>query len=83
MINIQDIIPFMKDGWVAMDKDGAWCWFSHKPILKNGLDFWCLSACSMSYTIPTAFDIAPADDWTKSLIKVDHFSQEGKKVGGK
>ena len=24
MINIQDIIPFMKKGWVAMDKNKRW-----------------------------------------------------------
>lgn len=30
MINIQDIIPFMKKGWVAMDKNGEWGWYSEK-----------------------------------------------------
>ena len=29
MINIQDIIPFMKEGWVAMDK-------AVKPFLDKG-----------------------------------------------
>lgn len=71
MINIQDIIPFMKKGWVAMDKDGEWYWFEEKPIKsecdgniwvrKNPCNFECVSRL---------FDIAPADDWTKSLIKV-------------
>ena len=42
MINIQDIIPFMKKGWVAMDKSGEWWWYRKKnhikfyPIEMNG-----------------------------------------------
>ena len=32
MINIQDIIPFMKDGWVAMDSDNEWYWYEDKPF---------------------------------------------------
>ena len=64
-INIQDITPFMRKGWVAMDKDGEWYWFEDKP-----------SKYSNSWTgvFPFnnlgAFDIASADDWTQSLIKV-------------
>ena len=72
MINIQDIIPFMKDGYVAMDEDKEWHWWQNEPEhrLKNdAFSYWweldgymvCLSNC---------FDIAPADDWKKSLIKV-------------
>lgn len=33
MINIQDIIPFMKKGWVAMDKSGQWWWYNEKPFI--------------------------------------------------
>ena len=55
MINIQDIIPFMKKGWVAMDEDGEWNWW-----VSTGY------VCCLSHGL----DIAPADDWTKSLIKV-------------
>lgn len=69
MINIQDIIPFMKSGWVAMDQDGVWWWFEKKPELNDFLLKWTVEAGS-NYRIEDAFDIAPADDWTKSLIKV-------------
>ena len=34
MINIQDIVPFMKDGWVAMDECGA----QLKELLKDCKD---------------------------------------------
>ncbi len=68
MINIQDIIPFMKDGWVAMDEDGGWNWWERKPELKYDYYWWAPTGyvCCLS----DGFDIAPADDWTKSLIKV-------------
>lgn len=71
MINIQDIIPFMKDGWVAMDGDGEWWWYDKKPVKNKSLLQW-LSDCDdvVHYCIDKAFDIAPADDWTKSLLKV-------------
>jgi hypothetical protein len=69
MINIQDIIPFMKKGWVAMDEDGDWYWYPLVPDTGfNGE--WRCNAVQSTYTLK-AFDIAPADDWTKSLIKVD------------
>ena len=70
MINIQDIIPFLDAGYVVMDSAERWFWEKYKPVmtpygwrasnLKDDEEV-CLSSC---------FDIAPADDWTKSLIKV-------------
>jgi len=66
MINIQDIIPFMKKGWVAMESDGTWVWWEQKPERSN---CWWTSQ-GLCYGL-VEFDIAPADDWTKSLIKVD------------
>lgn len=73
MINIQDIIPFMKKGWVAMDSNGDWNWADKKPILctqdKNENRGYWYANTIYEYSLK-AFDIAPADDWTKSLIKV-------------
>lgn len=68
MINIQDIIPFMKKGWVAMDKDKHWWWFSKKPVINKEDCDWYIN-CEMG-DVSVPFKIAPADDWTKSLIKV-------------
>ena len=68
MINIQDIIPFMKDGWVAMDKNGEWWWYSEKPSL-SGFQ-WLVQDGKTGLVNNDVFDIAPADDWTESLIKV-------------
>lgn len=71
MINIQDIIPFMKDGWVAMDGNCKWGWYEKKPDIGKKLLQWLPSVDGENYQmLNITFDIAPADDWTQSLIKV-------------
>ena len=68
-IKIQEIIPFLKDGWVAMDEKGAWTWFSSTPIL-----------CPKGYAplegnvllLNWCFDIEQVDDWKSSLIRVEN-----------
>lgn len=68
MIDIQDIIPFMKDGWVAMDKSGKWFWYDdNEPEINYDFEEWDNQNDCEGIG---GFDIAPADDWTKSLIKV-------------
>ena len=39
MINIKELIPFMKDGWVAMDESGDWNWYKDKPECDNDEDY--------------------------------------------
>ena len=72
MIKITDITPFMKKGWVAMDKDGCWCWYEKKPKICKGDKMWNNPNWGDCYEIDFYIfkDIAPADDWTQSLIKV-------------
>ena len=71
MINIQYIRPFMKKGWVAMDSNCKWCWYDKKPEIDKKFFQWSLDDDGETYELLSiAFDIAPADDWTKSLIKV-------------
>lgn len=73
MINIQDIIPFMKKGWVAMDKSGEWWWYRKKPHkVLSYRNEWEENERSKWQDVGglNLFDIAPADDWTKSLIQV-------------
>lgn len=75
MINIQDIIPFIKKGWVAMDKCGEWWWYPKEPYADDDKNEWFFidrTECPKSaIKLSNLFgDIAPADDWTKSLIKV-------------
>lgn len=72
MINIQDIIPFMRKGWVAMDGNCKWGWYDKKPFISKRLLQWVSADNGENYEmLNIPFDIAPADDWTKSLIKVD------------
>lgn len=70
-IKITDIIPFMKKGWVAMDKNGEWYWYREE--IEHDAQIWFGGPDYVK--IDDVFDIAPADDWTKSLIYI--------KVGGK
>lgn len=71
MINIQDIIPYMKKGWVAMDGSCKWVWYDKKPEIDVKFFQWSQGDDGETYELLSiAFDIAPADDWTKSLIKV-------------
>lgn len=68
MIKITEITPFMKKGWVAMDKDEVWYWHRKKPKKeRKPWDYW--NGKGYEYEL-CMFDIAPADDWTQSLIKV-------------
>jgi hypothetical protein len=66
MINIQDIIPIMKKGWVAMDENRIWVWYSHKPVISKQRKLFLISRGTM--TPLDCFYIAPVADWTKSLI---------------
>lgn len=70
MSNIQDIILFMKKGWIAMDEDKRWWWYSRKPYKKDIERRWLVKNGKQCMIDSDAFDIAPVDDWTKSLIKV-------------
>lgn len=69
MINIQEIIPYMKDGWVAMDEEGKWYWYEEKPVFDKELQQW-IPVYGISEMLNVTFDIAPADECTKSLIQV-------------
>lgn len=62
----------IKDGWVAMDKDGDWYWYDTKPYLDDN-EWWN----NVSYSDLYGFNIAPFDgDWKDSLIKVEHKEEE-------
>lgn len=71
-MKIQDLIPYLRPGYVAMDYDGAWVWCEDEPTPDDyrwdlgdpidGIPFCLLS---------NAFDIEPfAGDWKDSMIKV-------------
>lgn len=65
-IDIQELIPFMKGGYVAMEEDEIWFWYDEIPFIEDGMWVFEGSSCASL----GAFNIKPAEDWTKSLIKV-------------
>lgn len=69
MIKIDDLLSLLKKGWVAMDENQEWFWFENKPRTKSSIlgGYWQSNGCEI---VSNLFDIAPADDWKKSLIRV-------------
>lgn len=68
-IKIEELMSYMRKGWVACGSNGGWWWYSTKPKLDILYGYW---GCNGKYCekIPDIFKIIPAKDWTKSLIKV-------------
>ena len=71
-IAIDDLMPLLKKGWVAMDKNGHWYWYSTKPRLYTGQSKW-KSTCYDYIRINTfeMKDFIPFDgNWKDSLRRV-------------
>ena len=63
-IDITVLLPLLKKGWVAMDKDGVWCWYEKKPKINQ--DLWINSS---SCKILSCFNIKPVENWEDSLME--------------
>ena len=63
-IDIKVLLPLLKKGWVAMDKDGSWCWYKEKPQIN--LDLW---KSNSFYIFLYCFNIKPAENWETSLME--------------
>lgn len=68
-IKIEELIPKMNPGYVACDKDGWWYWYSDTPERIDRTRVW-ITSVGICECLSNVFDIAPAEDWTKSLIKI-------------
>lgn len=79
-IKIDDLIPLLESGWVAMDYTGEWYWFENKPKIIDGLwrnDFkpkfidgvW-RGEFRCQHLNECALGIEPVKDWKNSLRKV-------------
>ena len=65
-IDIKVLLPLMKKGWVAMDKDGEWFWYECKP--SKEMIFWDSNEGrfeDMFFPI----NLKPADNWETSLME--------------
>ena len=64
-IDIEVLLPLLKKGWVAMDKDGGWYWYEKKPrgsYANLGVGI-CL------FRTLDGFNIKPAENWEESLME--------------
>ena len=68
-IDIKVLLPLLRKGFVAMDEVGTWFYFSEVPTRHDKSGFWLLPSDSETgfFSPISAFNIKPADDWTKSL----------------
>lgn len=77
-ITIYDLLPLLKKGWVAMDKNGSWGWYRTRPQTAGSISehFWINNGdrdSSMFY----CFKIKRfKGDWRDSLIKIEHKEEE-------
>lgn len=67
-INIKELLPLLKDGWVAVDKDGTWGWYVTKPTKEDIYWYWG-DAGYKCVVLSDIFNLEPADDWEKSLMR--------------
>lgn len=68
-MKIQELLPHLKKGWVAMDKNSVWFWYKNKP--RCDLDNRCWwSVSEYESLVPhKALKIEFDGDWKDSLMK--------------
>lgn len=76
-ITIYDLLPLLKNGWVAMDADGKWNWHPNLPTRYQGVFGSMLSRVELY----RAFNIALFDgSWKDSLINVEDYQKDTNKL---
>lgn len=82
-ITIYDLLPLLKKGWVAMEKDGGWYWYERKPFISGTGRYWCANIDDYEGDFYKLYDIGFIKkikrfkgDWKDSLIKVEHKEEE-------
>lgn len=72
-IKIQDLLPLLNPGWVAMDKYGEWHWFPNAPTVRQGrfLDCWWADRNILKVVfLSNCLNIQKFDgDWKDSLME--------------
>lgn len=71
-IDIEVLKPLLRKGYVAMDKDGDWYWYSEKPISTvNHWEFgggFCVGTNQHCEKIKS-FNLKPVENWETSLAE--------------
>ena len=65
-IDIKVLLPLLRKGWVAMDKNGDWYWFENKPSADSQMMCWREND---DFEEIRAFNLKPATDWKESLME--------------
>lgn len=65
-IDIQALLPLLKKGWVAMDKNGDWFWFKNKPFADSQMMCWREND---DFEEIQCFNLKTATDWKDSLME--------------
>lgn len=69
-ITIYDLLPRLKPGCVAMDKDDEWFWFDFKPNHNDFMWGTNVKVDDECISLSKLFNIAPFDgDWKDSLME--------------
>ena len=66
-IDVAVLLPLLKKGWVAMDKNGDWLWFKNKPHADSQMMCW--RAVDIKFLRIREFNLKPATDWKDSLME--------------
>ena len=61
-IDIKVLLPLLKKGWVAMDKDGTWYHYEERPRIHQ--DSW-INDSNCKFLV--GFNLKPAENWEESL----------------
>ena len=77
-ITIYELLPLLRPGFVAMDKNGIWYWYDHEPVPDN-IRTWLFGGDLYELG---AFNIERFDgDWKDSLMECgNHIADTSKKV---
>lgn len=66
----KNITPYMNKGWVAMDRNKRYWWYSVEPTKTNS--YWCITTKDENDVcfLGKIYNIEPVKNWSKSLIEV-------------
>ena len=66
-IEIKVLLPLLKKGWVAYEKEYGWIWFKNKPLILRGTEEDATWVNEGSYSIIGGFNLKSAENWEESL----------------
>ena len=68
-IDIKVLLPLLKKGWVAYEKEYGWVWFNNKPFILMGAEEDKTWSNEGSFGIIGGFKLKPAENWETSLME--------------